>query len=105
MVGLGLPAAEAASLDTGRLEQRLADLTRPLAGRTGVAAQPVDGGPRIVLNGEKSFPMASAYKVAIAVALLDRVDRQEISLDHMISIAPAEMMAGSGDIAAELRGR
>jgi len=96
---LWLPSAEGAALDTARLEARLAELTRPLAGATGVAAQLVDGGPRVVLNGEEPFPMASTYKVPMAVALLDRVDRGAVSLDQMVAIAPDEMMAGSGDIA------
>jgi len=96
---LWLPTAAGASPDTGPLEAQIAELTRPLAGKTGVAAQLVDGGARVVLNGDEYFPMASTYKVAMAATLLDRVDRGEISLDLLVTITPDEMMAGSGDIA------
>ena len=46
-----------------------------LAGRIGFAAQEIGGNEVIAFNGDESFAMASTYKVAIATAVLDRVDR------------------------------
>ncbi len=99
MPAWSLASAEAWALDTELIAQRIAALTAPLAGKTGFAARMVDDGPVVSLNGDERFPMASTYKVAIAVALLDRVDRGDVSLAQMVPIAPDEMMAGSGDIA------
>ena len=46
-----------------------------LAGRIGFAAQEIGGDEVISFNGDETFAMASTYKVAIATAVLDRVDR------------------------------
>jgi len=65
-----------------------------LAGRIGFAAQEIGGKDVIAFNGDKTFAMASTYKVAIATAILDRVDRGELSLDQMVAITPDMMMIG-----------
>jgi len=65
-----------------------------LAGRIGFAAQEIGGKEVIAVNGDKAFVMASTYKVAIAAAVLDRVDRGELRLDQMVNITPDMMMIG-----------
>ena len=65
-----------------------------LAGRIGFAAQEIGGDEVIAFNSDETFAMASTYKVAIAAAVLDRVDRGELSLDHMVEITPDMMMIG-----------
>jgi len=65
-----------------------------LAGRIGFAAQEIGGKEVIAVNGDESFVMASTYKVAIAAAVLDRVDRGELSLDQMVNITLDMMMIG-----------
>ena len=65
-----------------------------LAGRIGFAAQEIGSDEVIAFNGNETFAMASTYKVAIAAAVLDRVDRGELSLDQMVEITPDMMMIG-----------
>ncbi|WP_216595445.1 serine hydrolase, partial [Aestuariivita boseongensis] len=65
-----------------------------LAGRIGFAAQEIGGDDVIAFNGDETFVMASTYKVAIAAAVLDRVDRGELSLDQMVDVTPDMMMIG-----------
>ena len=55
-----------------------------LAGRIGFAAQEIGGDEVIAFNGDETFAMASTYKVAIATAVLDRVDKGELSLDQLV---------------------
>lgn len=43
--------------------------------------------------------MASTYKVAIAVALLDRVDKGELQLSDLIDISQDMIVAGDNAIA------
>ncbi len=62
-----------------------------LAGRIGFAAQEIGGDEVIAFNGDETFAMASTYKVAIATAVLDRVDRGELSLDQLVEV-PLDMM-------------
>jgi beta-lactamase class A len=73
--------------------ERLADAS---GGVMGVGALHLESGRAVVLNGGQRFPMASSYKVPIAVQLLTRVDRGEIRLDSMIALRPGDIHPGSG---------
>jgi len=77
----------------------LENLTQRLAGRIGVAAQEIGSGARVTVNGDEAFVMASTYKVAIAVTLLDRVDKGEVNLTDLIDISQEMMVAGDNAIA------
>ena len=70
-----------------------------LAGRIGFAAQEIGGDEIIAVNGDESFAMASTYKVAIAAAVLDRVDKKELSLDQLVDITPKMMVVGETALA------
>jgi len=74
---------------------RLADLS---GGKVGVAAIHLESGRTVALNGGEAFPMASTFKVPVAVQLLRRVERGELRLDGMITLAPSDLHPGSGEI-------
>ena len=65
-----------------------------LAGRIGFAAQEIGGDEVVAFNGDETFAMASTYKVAIAAAVLDRVDRGELSLDQLVEVPPDMFVTG-----------
>ncbi len=69
---------------------KIARVAKGLAGRIGFAAQEIGGKKIIALNGDETFAMASTYKVAIAAAVLDRVDRGKLSLDQLVEV-PLDM--------------
>jgi beta-lactamase class A len=75
--------------------ERIADSSD---GTVGVAAVHLETSRRVILNPEQRFPMASTYKVPIAVQLLTRVDRDEISLSDMVEIQPEDLHPGSGTL-------
>ena len=64
----------------------------------GATAIHIETGRRVFLNSDDRFPMASSYKVPIAVQLLTRVDQGEIKLDQMIEIKPGDLHPGSGTL-------
>jgi len=68
----------------------IARVAKGLAGRVGFAAQEIGGKEIIAFNGDEKFAMASTYKVAIAAAVLDRVDRKELSLGQLVDV-PRDM--------------
>ncbi len=71
---------------TQGLSSLLSSLTSDLVGVIGVAAQ-LPGSPVTVLvNGDEPFPMASTYKIPIAITLLRRVDRGELSLEQLVPV-------------------
>ncbi len=81
------------------VSQKIEKLSQGLVGRIGVAAQEIDSKERITVNGDETFVMASTYKVAIAVTLLDRVDEGQVQLSDFIDISQEMMVAGDNAIA------
>lgn len=72
---------------------RLAKAGAGSAGTVGVAAWRLDGtGPVALVAADQAYPMASTFKVAVAGRVLERVDRGELKLDQMITIAPDRMV-------------
>lgn len=96
----GAPAARAAvrGADPGlaRLGREIERLADDAGGVMGVAAVHLETGRAVTLNAAERFPMASSYKVPIAVQLLTRVDRGELRLDSMIALRPGDIHPGSG---------
>jgi beta-lactamase class A len=89
-----------ASGDPGlsRLETEIARLATISGGKVGVAAIHLETGREVVLNRGEPFPMASTYKVPIAVQLLTRVDSGHFKLDSMIVIKSSDLHPGSGTL-------
>ena len=73
-------------------------LARISDGVVGVTAIHVETGRKFTFHGTDRFPMASTYKVPVAVQLLSRVDRGEIRLDQLITLEPHDLHPGSGTL-------
>ena len=80
------------------LAKEIERLSRASGGLVGVSARHLDTGRSVSLRGGERFPMASAYKVPIAVELLRRVDAGELALDQMVTIKPGDLHPGSGTL-------
>jgi beta-lactamase class A len=79
------------------IEAEIARLGVPAEGIIGVAAWRTDGrGPRVLINADKPFPMASTFKVPVAGAVLARVDAGQISLDQLVPIEWGTMVESEG---------
>ncbi|MGL0932888.1 class A beta-lactamase [Vibrio vulnificus] len=81
------------------ISPKIEKLSQGLVGRVGVAAQEIGSGASITVNGDQTFAMASTYKVAIAVTLLDRVDKGQIKLSDLVDLPQQEMVVGTNAIA------
>jgi beta-lactamase class A len=85
------------------LNAELSRLAKSADGVVGIAAWRLDGrGSRVLVNADQPFPMASTFKVAVAGAILSKVDRGEISLDQLVPV-PHAMMVESEGLAATFR--
>ncbi len=82
--------------DEKPLEQELGRLAELAGGTMGVAAVHIESGRAATLNPTLSFPLASTYKVPIAVQILHLVDEGKLSLDKMIEIKRQHYSPGSG---------
>lgn len=71
------------------LDAEVARLAKGSGGVVGIAAWRLDGtGPKLLLNADQTFPMASTFKVAVAARILERVDKGELTLGQMIEVQP-----------------
>jgi beta-lactamase class A len=89
--------AAPAAADPATLRSEIVRIAQPADGTIGVAAWQLDGhGPRILINADQRFPMGSAFKVAVAGAILSKVDRGELSLDQLVPVPHAMMVESEG---------
>ena len=83
-----LPAVEPLR-ETSIVDAEIRRIAASAGGEVGLAAWRLDGaGPRLLLNPDHIFPMASSYKVAVAGAVLSKIDAGTISLEKMMSVTP-----------------
>ena len=80
------------------LELELTRLGELSGGTMGVGVIHIESGQRVYINNGESYPMASTYKVPIAVQLLKRVEMKEITLDQMIEVQKYDLHPGSGTL-------
>src|SRR6266446_4760385 len=64
------------------------------SGEMGVAAVHIESGRRITMKTSERFPMASTYKLPIAIHLLTLVDEGKEQLEHIIKIEPRDIRPG-----------
>ena len=82
-------ASLSASADSRVVEQEIARLASSIDGTVGVSAWRLDGrGTPVHLNADQRYPMASTFKIAVAAAILSKVDAGELQLDTMVAVAP-----------------
>jgi len=95
---VAMAAAPATQASSAAVADKLELVSRGLAGTIGVAAREVGGGEVIAIKAQEIFPMASTYKVAIAMALLRKVDRGELQLEQLVEVKQDMMVAGDNVI-------
>jgi beta-lactamase class A len=75
------------------LDQEIRRIAEGAGGTMGIAAWRLDGkGPRVLLNGDQPFPLASTFKVAVAGAILRKVDAGELTLRQMVEVRPDKIV-------------
>ena len=89
---LFVAATLAAALPFAGLPGQFEKIAPTAKGRVGVAAQVLESGEPASLHGDEHFPMHSVYKLPIAMAVLQRVDRGELKLDQLVRIEPSDFV-------------
>ena len=90
--------AQNADPNLRRLESEIGRLSAISGGKVGVGIMHLETGRELFVNGAEPFPMASTFKVPIAVELLSRVQAGTVRLDSMISVRPSDLHPGSGTL-------
>ena len=77
-------------------EAEIARIARTAGGEVGVSARHLETGLTLSLNESEMFPMASTFKIAVAGAVLARVDVGRLSLEQMVAVDPALVLSSEG---------
>jgi beta-lactamase class A len=97
-VALSSASAQTADPNLRLLEAEIARLSAISGGKVGVGIIHIESGRELFVNGNEPFPMASTFKVPIAVELLTRVQSGTVRLDSMVTVKPSDLHPGSGTL-------
>jgi beta-lactamase class A len=86
-------AAAAATPDLAALNARLEQIIRTSSGDVGVALAHVESGARLSIHGDQRFPMASVYKLPIAIEALAQVAEGKLELSRAVTLGPNDIRA------------
>lgn len=81
-----------------RLKEAVAHVVEQAPGEMGVAIEHLETGQAMEVNGNRAFPLASTFKVAILVELFNQVDEGRVDLGEMVTIRQSELHLGSGQL-------
>lgn len=77
--------------DLSALEDTFHRILQTARADVGVALIHVESGAWVAVNGDRRYPMASVYKLPIAVELLTQVSQGKQSLDRQVTIGPSDI--------------
>jgi beta-lactamase class A len=73
------------------LEREIARIAPLSGGTVGLAAVHIESGKSVYVNADDQFPLASTYKVPIALAVFKLVEEGKLKLDQMVTIEPTDI--------------
>src|SRR5438552_3252301 len=91
-------ALVAADAQLPRLEREIERVSKIAGGVVGASAVHLESGRKVSFHGDERFPMASTFKIPIAVQLLHRIDAGEVKLDQMVELHASDLHPGSGTL-------
>ncbi|ANB16270.1 class A beta-lactamase [Dokdonella koreensis] len=92
LLAAALPRAATAAAPLALPRDRLAELERASGGRLGVAVLDTATGRSLGWRDEERFAMCSTFKFLLAAAVLQRVDRGELTLDRRLPIRKDDLI-------------
>ena len=91
-LGFLAPVTSAPAQDLRALDAEIQQIAATAKATIGVGIIHVESGRELFRNGDEWFPLASTYKIPIAVEVLTRVDRGEWNLDSMVPLAAQDLV-------------
>ncbi|MCL4410208.1 MAG: class A beta-lactamase-related serine hydrolase [Gammaproteobacteria bacterium] len=83
-------------------EREIARIASLSSATIGMCATHTESDEQLSLNAELLFPMASTYKIPIAIQILHSIDEGQMTFDQMVEITQRDISPGSGIIAEYL---
>ncbi|MEP7340548.1 MAG: serine hydrolase [Acidobacteriota bacterium] len=94
LAAFGQSAKPASQME--RLRAHLQEMVNAFPGTMGVAVRDIATGQMISINGDRPFPMASAYKIPILVEVFRQAEAKKFSLDDRVELTAEDRTLGSG---------
>jgi beta-lactamase class A len=82
-------------------ETRFKEIETEAACTLGVAIMHLGTGEKITYRGEERFPMASVFKIPVALQFLHLVDHKKINLEDSITITRSDFRPGTSFLASQ----
>jgi len=79
--------------DLSVLEATFDRIVRGSRAEVGVALIHLESGARLAIRGDERFPMASVYKLPIALELLEQVSQGRIEMTREVTLGPSDIRA------------
>jgi beta-lactamase class A len=90
--------------DLAGLQAEIERVAQGTGGTVGVGVRHLESGRELYLNRSARFPMASLFKVPVAVQVLALVDQGTLALDKEVLVQANDMRPGSGRLARSYGG-
>ena len=86
-------ASPTAAADLASLEASINRIIHASIGEVGVALVHIESGSRLSIHGDRRFPMASVYKLPIAIEALAQVAEGSLVMAHQVTLGPNDIRA------------
>ena len=91
----------ASAAELGTLKAQIESTIPRSRGEVGVAIKHLESGTEILVNADKSYPMASTFKLPLLVELYYEKAAGNLSLEDRIEVMPSDIHIGSGVMIAQ----
>ena len=91
ITGLSLTSISFAQQNSDLLS-KMDSIAKPAKGKVGVSVLNMETGKSLDYYGDEPCVMQSVFKFPVALAILDKIDKGEFSLQHKIHIAPKDLV-------------
>ncbi len=88
--------ATVAAAQTPSLQSELERIAASVGGSVGIGVRHLESGREFYVNRGERFPMASVFKIPVAIQLLARVQEGRADLDKMVELRAGDLRPGSG---------
>jgi beta-lactamase class A len=93
-----LGVAAVASAQPSSLQAELERVTASVGGSVGIGVRHLQSGRAFYVNRGVRYPMASVFKVPVAIHLLAMVEAGRADLDKMVELRASDLRPGSGQL-------
>lgn len=91
-----LGVATVATAQTSNLQAELERVTASVGGSVGIGVRHLESGREFYVNRGVRYPMASVFKVPVAIQLLAMVEEGRADLDKMVELRASDLRPGGG---------